>query len=165
MHSQVLGCLRRAGFVAQACDCLCMRLFYSPRPPCEQQAACRRPPLPPPQAERLAQRLQAICGEEGLRAEKSTLRLLVERTDCDIRSCLNTLQVQHIIQVVMGQYRVHCDRQYLQRVQAGPPCPPCVAAQARGRAAPQHAAAVAQASSTSLLFNKPSSACIHGPAP
>ncbi|KAL4457647.1 hypothetical protein ABPG75_012512 [Micractinium tetrahymenae] len=45
-----------------------------------------------PQAERLAQRLQAICGEEDLRAEKSTLRLLVERTDCDIRSCLNTLQ-------------------------------------------------------------------------
>ena len=27
------------------------------------------------------------------RCEKSTLRLLVERTDCDIRSCLNTLQV------------------------------------------------------------------------
>lgn len=45
------------------------------------------------QAERLAQRLQAICAGEGLRAEKSTLRLLVERTDCDIRSCLNTLQV------------------------------------------------------------------------
>ncbi|KAL4857961.1 Chromosome transmission fidelity protein 18 [Chlorella vulgaris] len=45
-----------------------------------------------PQAERLAQRLQVICAAEGLRCEKSTLRLLVERTECDIRSCLNTLQ-------------------------------------------------------------------------
>ncbi|PRW55958.1 chromosome transmission fidelity 18-like protein [Chlorella sorokiniana] len=45
-----------------------------------------------PQAERLTHRLQAICAAEGLRCEKSTLRLLVERTDCDIRSCLNTLQ-------------------------------------------------------------------------
>jgi chromosome transmission fidelity protein 18 len=46
------------------------------------------------QAERLAQRLQVICAAEGLRCEKSTLRLLVERTECDIRSCLNTLQVR-----------------------------------------------------------------------
>ena len=58
------------------------------RPPAPTTcAACRL------QAERLAQRLQSICAEEGLRCEKLTLRLLVERTDCDIRSCLNTLQV------------------------------------------------------------------------
>ena len=59
---------------------LCPRIMLSPW-------------LLPAQAERLAQRLQSICAEEGLRCEKSTLRLLVERTDCDIRSCLNTLQV------------------------------------------------------------------------
>lgn len=48
------------------------------------------------QPERLVQRLQAVCAAEGLRCEKSTLRLLVERTDCDVRSCLNTLQVRSI---------------------------------------------------------------------
>ncbi|EFN58850.1 hypothetical protein CHLNCDRAFT_50360 [Chlorella variabilis] len=47
-----------------------------------------------PQAERLAQRLRSICAAEGLACEKSTLRLLVERTECDIRSCLNTLQAR-----------------------------------------------------------------------
>jgi hypothetical protein len=56
------------------------------------------PPSPAPasfeQAERLAQRLQAVCAAEGLSCEKSTLRLLVERTECDIRSCLNTLQAR-----------------------------------------------------------------------
>ena len=75
-------------------------------PDCAQTQPCgfsicgcahSRNPAPPAtcrlQAERLAQRLQCICAEEGLRCEKSTLRLLVERTDCDIRSCLNTLQV------------------------------------------------------------------------
>lgn len=45
-----------------------------------------------PAVERLVHRLQAVCATEGLRAEKSTLRMLAEKTDCDIRSCLNTLQ-------------------------------------------------------------------------
>ena len=45
-----------------------------------------------PSTERLAHRLQMICAAEGLRAEKSTLRVLAERAECDIRSCLNTLQ-------------------------------------------------------------------------
>ncbi len=57
------------------------------RPPCVWQAGV--------QAERLAQRLQAVCGWEGLQADKSALRGLVERTDCDIRACLNTLQVRY----------------------------------------------------------------------
>lgn len=45
-----------------------------------------------PSAERLAHRLQMVCAAEGLRAEKTTLRMLAERAECDIRSCLNTLQ-------------------------------------------------------------------------
>lgn len=45
-----------------------------------------------PSAERVAHRLQMVCAAEGLRAEKSTLRMLAERAECDVRSCLNTLQ-------------------------------------------------------------------------
>jgi len=33
-----------------------------------------------------------VCAAEGLRAEKSTLRMLAERAECDVRSCMNTLQ-------------------------------------------------------------------------
>lgn len=45
------------------------------------------------QTERLAQRLAYLCACEGLRCEKSTLRTLAEMAECDVRSCLNTLQV------------------------------------------------------------------------
>ena len=45
-----------------------------------------------PSAERLAHRLSSICAAERLQVEKSTLRILVERSECDMRSCLNTLQ-------------------------------------------------------------------------
>ncbi|GAB4820762.1 hypothetical protein N2152v2_007808 [Parachlorella kessleri] len=56
-----------------------------------------------PQAERLAQRLQVVCGWEGLDADRSALRGLVERTDCDIRACLNTLQVGLVLAWEMGR--------------------------------------------------------------
>ncbi|RMZ52707.1 hypothetical protein APUTEX25_000826 [Auxenochlorella protothecoides] len=45
-----------------------------------------------PTTERLAQRLAYLCACEGLRCEKSTLRTLAEMAECDVRSCLNTLQ-------------------------------------------------------------------------
>lgn len=45
-----------------------------------------------PSAERLAQRLQIVCSTEGLACEKSTLRMLADKSDCDMRTCLNTLQ-------------------------------------------------------------------------
>ncbi len=56
-----------------------------------------------PSAERLAHRLQMVCAAEGLRAEKSTLRMLAERAECDIRSCLNTLQFLSKKQKVVRQ--------------------------------------------------------------
>lgn len=46
----------------------------------------------PPRSEKLVERLQVICKKEKLKADKSTLRGLVEKTECDIRSCLNTMQ-------------------------------------------------------------------------
>jgi len=56
-----------------------------------------------PSAERLAHRLQMVCAAQGLRAEKSTLRMLAERAECDIRSCLNTLQFLSKKQKVVRQ--------------------------------------------------------------
>lgn len=46
----------------------------------------------PPRSEKLVDRLQTICRREKLKADKSTLRGLIEKTECDIRSCLNTMQ-------------------------------------------------------------------------
>ncbi|GFR50396.1 hypothetical protein Agub_g12612, partial [Astrephomene gubernaculifera] len=46
----------------------------------------------PPASERLTARLAEICKAERLPADPAALRLLVERTERDVRSCLNTLQ-------------------------------------------------------------------------
>lgn len=46
----------------------------------------------PPGVEKLVERLRVIAKKEKLITDKSTLRGLVERTECDIRSCLNTMQ-------------------------------------------------------------------------
>ncbi|GLI67361.1 hypothetical protein VaNZ11_011539 [Volvox africanus] len=45
-----------------------------------------------PASERLTARLAHICKAERLEADPAALRLLVERTDRDVRACLNTLQ-------------------------------------------------------------------------
>jgi chromosome transmission fidelity protein 18 len=47
---------------------------------------------PPPQ-ERLVERLAAVCRAEGFAVERAALHLLAERTQCDIRACLNVLQL------------------------------------------------------------------------
>ena len=47
-----------------------------------------KPTLP-----RLIARLKDICRQEGLQADMKALVALIELTDADIRSCLNTLQV------------------------------------------------------------------------
>jgi chromosome transmission fidelity protein 18 len=44
----------------------------------------------------IAKRLQDICDNEGLESDLRTLSLLSETTDGDLRSCLNTLQVNTI---------------------------------------------------------------------
>lgn len=46
----------------------------------------------PPSAEKLVERLRVIAKKEKLKTDKMTLRGLAERTECDIRSCLNTMQ-------------------------------------------------------------------------
>ncbi len=37
-------------------------------------------------------RLEGICMREHIKADRQALLLLAERSDCDMRSCLNTLQ-------------------------------------------------------------------------
>ena len=37
-------------------------------------------------------RLESICMREHIKADRHALHLLAERSDCDMRSCLNTLQ-------------------------------------------------------------------------
>ena len=41
----------------------------------------------------MSKRLKSICDMEGFKVDKSALNYLVEKSDCDIRTCLNTLQV------------------------------------------------------------------------
>jgi chromosome transmission fidelity protein 18 len=42
----------------------------------------------------LVKRLKLICDTEGLTTDTRSLNKLAEVTGCDIRSCLNTLQVR-----------------------------------------------------------------------
>lgn len=44
------------------------------------------------QAARLMVRLEGICAREGIKADRQALLVLAERSDCDMRSSLNTLQ-------------------------------------------------------------------------
>ncbi len=46
-----------------------------------------------PRKQRLLERLKEICTKENLEVENQILSALCELTECDIRSCLNTLQV------------------------------------------------------------------------
>ena len=56
-----------------------------------------KPTLP-----RLIARLKDICRQEGLQADMKALVALIELTDADIRSCLNTLQVGAPTRLRMG---------------------------------------------------------------
>ncbi|XP_022935346.1 chromosome transmission fidelity protein 18 homolog [Cucurbita moschata] len=45
-----------------------------------------------PTVNRIVSRLKYICNQEGMRANSAALSALAQYTECDIRSCLNTLQ-------------------------------------------------------------------------
>eukprot|EP00897_Mesotaenium_endlicherianum_P008791 jgi/Mesen1/7940/ME000422S07100 len=49
----------------------------------------------PPGTTRVVSRLKHICQEEGFKVEPRALTALALHTECDIRSCLNTLQFLH----------------------------------------------------------------------
>ncbi|XP_041838277.1 chromosome transmission fidelity protein 18 homolog [Melanotaenia boesemani] len=73
--------------------CICNDLYVSALRPLRQQAFLLT--FPPTQPSRLTQRLSEISLQQGLKADTGTLMSLCEKTDSDIRSCINTLQFLH----------------------------------------------------------------------
>ncbi|XP_029001118.1 chromosome transmission fidelity protein 18 homolog isoform X2 [Betta splendens] len=70
--------------------CICNDLYAPALRPLRQQAFLLT--FPQTQTSRLAQRLAEISLRQGMKADTGTLTSLCEKTDNDIRSCINTLQ-------------------------------------------------------------------------
>uniref|UniRef100_A0A7N6F7A8 Chromosome transmission fidelity protein 18 homolog n=1 Tax=Anabas testudineus TaxID=64144 RepID=A0A7N6F7A8_ANATE len=73
--------------------CICNDLYVPALRPLRQQAFLLT--FPQTQPSRLTQRLAEISLRQGMKADTGTLMSLCEKTDNDIRSCINTLQFLH----------------------------------------------------------------------
>ncbi|KAL7177426.1 hypothetical protein ACSBR2_030732 [Camellia fascicularis] len=73
--------------------CICNDLYAPALRPLRQVAKVHI--FVQPTASRIVSRLKYICNKEGLKASSIALTALAEYTECDIRSCLNTLQFLH----------------------------------------------------------------------
>ncbi|XP_030636662.1 chromosome transmission fidelity protein 18 homolog [Chanos chanos] len=73
--------------------CICNDLYVPALRPLRQQAFLLA--FPPTQPSRLSQRLAEISRLQGMKADTGTLMALCEKTDNDIRACINTLQFLH----------------------------------------------------------------------
>ncbi|XP_074519824.1 chromosome transmission fidelity protein 18 homolog [Halichoeres trimaculatus] len=73
--------------------CICNDLYVPALRPLRQQAFLLT--FPQTQPSRLAQRLAEISVRQGMKTDTGTLMSLCEKTDNDIRSCINTLQFLH----------------------------------------------------------------------
>ncbi|MED6250580.1 hypothetical protein ATANTOWER_031513 [Ataeniobius toweri] len=73
--------------------CICNDLYVPALRPLRQQAFLLV--FPQTQPSRLTQRLAEISSQQGLKADTGALMSLCEKTDNDIRSCINTLQFLH----------------------------------------------------------------------
>uniref|UniRef100_A0A665ULW8 Chromosome transmission fidelity protein 18 homolog n=1 Tax=Echeneis naucrates TaxID=173247 RepID=A0A665ULW8_ECHNA len=73
--------------------CICNDLYVPALRSLRQQAFLLA--FPQTQPSRLAQRLAEISLQQGIKADTGTLMSLCEKTDNDIRSCINTLQFLH----------------------------------------------------------------------
>uniref|UniRef100_A0A4W6FZI8 Chromosome transmission fidelity protein 18 homolog n=1 Tax=Lates calcarifer TaxID=8187 RepID=A0A4W6FZI8_LATCA len=73
--------------------CICNDLYVPALRPLRQQAFLLS--FPQTQPSRLTQRLAEISLQQGMKADTGTLMSLCEKTDNDIRSCINTLQFLH----------------------------------------------------------------------
>ncbi|XP_072240869.1 chromosome transmission fidelity protein 18 homolog [Leuresthes tenuis] len=73
--------------------CICNDLYVPALRPLRQQAFLLM--FPQTQPSRLTQRLAEISLQQGLKADAGSLMSLCEKTDNDIRSCINTLQFLH----------------------------------------------------------------------
>ncbi|KAJ8001317.1 hypothetical protein DPEC_G00168290 [Dallia pectoralis] len=73
--------------------CICNDLYVPALRPLRQQAFLLN--FPQTQPARLSQRLSEISRAQGMKADTGSLMALCEKTDNDIRSCINTLQFLH----------------------------------------------------------------------
>ncbi|XP_048103089.1 chromosome transmission fidelity protein 18 homolog [Alosa alosa] len=73
--------------------CICNDLYVPALRPLRQQAFLLA--FPQTQPSRLTQRLAEISRFQGMKVDTGTLMALCEKTDNDIRACLNTLQFLH----------------------------------------------------------------------
>nr|XP_039333988.1 chromosome transmission fidelity protein 18 homolog isoform X1 [Saimiri boliviensis boliviensis] len=89
------GRRRRAegGLLMRPIICICNDQFVPSLRQLKQQAFLLH--FPPTLPSRLVQRLQEVSLRRGLRADPGALAALCEKTDNDIRACINTLQFLH----------------------------------------------------------------------
>ncbi|CAL1601228.1 unnamed protein product [Knipowitschia caucasica] len=91
--------------------CICNDLYVPALRPLRQLAFLLN--FPQTQPSRLAQRLAEIAVRQGMKADTGTLMALCEKTDNDIRSCINTLQF------LFGRGHKQLDSRTVQSVSVG----------------------------------------------
>ncbi|CAL8330878.1 unnamed protein product [Lota lota] len=84
---------KKEGVLLRPIICICNDLYAPALRPLRQQAFLLA--FPQTQPSRLTQRLAEISRVQGMKADTGTLMALCEKTDNDIRSCINTLQFLH----------------------------------------------------------------------
>ncbi|XP_068886139.1 chromosome transmission fidelity protein 18 homolog [Aphelocoma coerulescens] len=84
---------REGGILLRPIICICNDQYVPALRPLRQQSFLLSFPRTAPS--RLAQRLSEIALRQGMRADMGALLALCEKTDNDIRSCINTLQFLH----------------------------------------------------------------------
>ncbi|KAG5531224.1 hypothetical protein RHGRI_025995 [Rhododendron griersonianum] len=83
----------RSASLSRPVICICNDLYAPALRPLRQVAKVHI--FVQPSVSRVVSRLKYICNKEGLKTSSIALTALAEYTDCDIRSCLNTLQFLH----------------------------------------------------------------------
>ncbi|CAL8285860.1 unnamed protein product, partial [Arctogadus glacialis] len=84
---------KKEGVLLRPIICICNDLYVPALRPLRLQAFLLA--FPQTQPTRLTQRLSEISRVQGMKADTGTLMALCEKTDNDIRSCINTLQFLH----------------------------------------------------------------------
>ncbi|GAB2267253.1 hypothetical protein Dimus_002238 [Dionaea muscipula] len=84
---------KKVASITRPVICICNDLYAPALRPLLQVAKVHT--FTQPTINRVVSRLKYICNKEGLRASSIALIALAEFTECDIRSCLNTLQFLH----------------------------------------------------------------------
>lgn len=84
---------RKSVSLSRPVICICNDLYAPPLRPLRHVAKVHV--FAQPTVNRVVSRLKYICNREGMKISSTALTTLAEYTECDIRSCLNTLQFLH----------------------------------------------------------------------